>query len=194
VSLRRQLFLAMMALVGFVLTVSLFNSIYNARDFFQSQMEVQVQDATTSLGLQISSGGGDIASIETTFNLLNDSGFYQRISYFDVYDELLTERMRSLGPSQVPWWFVELIDFDPVVGRAEIMSGWQRLGRVELVAHPAHAYTSLWQILKTQLSYPYQMGYLLLRLQKRHKLLQFYQILTGQQRELKQLQEIQLML
>lgn len=150
-SLRRQLFLAMMALVGFVLTVSLLNSIYNARDFFQSQMEVQVQDATTSLGLQISSGGGDIASIETTFNLLNDSGFYQRISYFDVYDELLTERMRSLGPSQVPWWFVELIDFDPVVGRAEIMSGWQRLGRVELVAHPAHAYTSLWQILKTQL-------------------------------------------
>ncbi len=150
-SLRRQLFLAMMALVAFVLTVSLINSIYNARDFFQSQMEVQVQDATTSLGLQLSTGGDDLASIETTFNLLNDSGFYKRISYFDVYDEVLTERMRSLSASLVPLWFVELIDFDPVIGRAEVMSGWQRLGRIELVAHPAYAYTSLWQILKTQL-------------------------------------------
>lgn len=150
-SLRRQLFFAMMGLVAFVLAINLFYSIYNSRDFFQNQMEVQVQDATTSLGLQISSSGGDLASVETTFNLLNDSGFYHKMSYFDVYGKVLVERSRPLASTGVPLWFVNLIDLKSVVGSAEVMSGWQRLGHVELVAHPAYAYISLWQVLQNQL-------------------------------------------
>lgn len=150
-SLRRQLFFAMMGLVACVLAINSFYSIYSARDFFQSQMEVQVQDATTSLGLQITTSGGDLASVETTFNLLNDSGFYHKISYFDVYGKVIVERSRPLASTGVPLWFVNLIDFKPVVGSAEVMSGWQRLGSVELTAHPAYAYISLWQVLQNQL-------------------------------------------
>lgn len=151
-SLRRQLFFAMMVLITAVLSVNLVNSIYSARDFFQSQMQVHVQDASTSLGLQISSSGdgADLALMETTFNLLSDSGFYQRISYYDVFGKLQLERSRPLA-SNVPAWFTDLVSIDAVSGKAEVMSGWQQLGKVEIVAHPAYAYVSIWQVLLNQL-------------------------------------------
>ncbi len=150
---KRRLILIVMGLLILMLLANFFVSIYNARLYFGDQMSVLSQDASTSLGFAISTAAkeGDKAQIDSMLDVIFDSGYYLSASYINVDGDLVAKRERDIRIENVPAWFVDLIYVPTFEGRAEVTSGWYRLGEVRVVAHPGFAFRELWRLFIQQL-------------------------------------------
>jgi len=153
VTLFRQLIIAVLilltALYGGNLTVSLLNT----RTLVDEQMHVHAQDTASSLALSISQAAqaGDLASLETYFNAVSDSGFFQRLAFTDMDGNLLIERKFPLDVAGVPDWFTRLVDLSSSDGSAEVNSNWIRIGTVSVTSHQGQAYRNLWEVMTQEL-------------------------------------------
>lgn len=152
-SLFRKLIFSISALVLLLLAANAFVSIFNAQKYFSDQLSVLAVDAATSLGLTISHAveGDDLAQVSSMIDVIFDRGYYRDIHYKNFDGESLVARHRDVVVEGVPDWFIELIPISAEQGRAEVLSGWMRLGVIEVNVHPGYAYRDLWRVVHQQL-------------------------------------------
>ncbi len=154
-TLFRQLILATLGLLVLLYAGNVVVSMFNARTLVQQQMAVHAQDTATSLGLSMTQAAQDkdVASLETLFNAISDSGFYQRIYFRDLDDKVVIDRTFAVDIEGVPDWFVNVMALPSPEGKAEVAAGWARLGEVVVVSHPGQAYRQLWKVVTEQLAW-----------------------------------------
>lgn len=152
-SLLRQLVLAISALVMFLLAGSMTVSVYNARTHFFEQMQVHAQDTATALGFSISQAAQekDAALIGSMVDVIFDRGYYQRISYTTHEGEVVVVRESPVQAEEVPQWFIDIIAIPSPKGESEVINGWFRLGKIQVVGHTGLAYRDLWRVFMEQL-------------------------------------------
>lgn len=156
-TLLRQLIIAILVLFVLLYAGNSFVSLLNTRALVQDQMQVHAQDAATSLAISMTQAARaeDIATLDTLFNAVSDSGFYERIYFRDLEGEIVLDRHFEVDVAGVPRWFVAAVDLSATEGategRAEVVSGWLRLGEVVVRSHPGQAYYRLWTVMVQQL-------------------------------------------
>ena len=154
-TLFRQLIVAIVLLFICLYAGNTIVSLRNNQQLVADQMRVHAQDTATSLGLSMTQAAKekDIATLDTLFNAISDSGYYQRIYFSDLNGKVLIDRSFPVSIEGVPDWFVSIFSLPDIEGRAEVTSGWTRLGEVTVVSHPGQAYLKLWQVTTTQLAW-----------------------------------------
>tara|TARA_R110001592_G_scaffold363291_1_gene683337 strand:- start:11323 stop:13299 length:1977 start_codon:yes stop_codon:yes gene_type:complete len=153
VTLFRQLIIAIVALFVILYSVDVGIGLYQSRQLVEQQMKVHAQDAATSLALSMSQAAveQDVATLDTLFNAISDSGYYQRIYFSNLEGKVIIDRSFPVQVEGVPEWFVHLVEISPHHGKAEVSSGWTRLGELTVVSHAGQFYLILWEQSKEQL-------------------------------------------
>ena len=151
-TLFRQLIIAIVTLFVILYSVEV-GIVYQSRLLVEQQMKVHAQDTATSLALSMSQAASenDLVTLETLFNAISDSGYYQRIYFANLKKDVLVDRSFPVLVEGVPDWFIELIQIEPHEGKAEVSSGWAMLGELTVVSHPGQFYLRLWEENKKRL-------------------------------------------
>jgi len=146
-TLSRQLTFLITALVLLLFLGTFVISIYNTRDYVESQLVSHAQDAATSLGLSATAHveRGDQAMVTTMVNAMFHRGDYLSIRFEDLDGKAWIEREAELRVDDVPAWFVRAFELQPPQRSATMMSGWRQVGSVLVTSHPGLAYRKLWQ-------------------------------------------------
>lgn len=146
-TLSRQLIILVGVLVTLLFLGSIAISVYNTRDYLESQLGSHAQDAATSLGLSATAHveQQDRSMVTAMVNAMFHRGDYLSIRFLDLDGNTLTERATVLQPEGVPDWFVRLLTVEPPQRSATMMSGWRQVGKVVVTSHPGLAYRQLWQ-------------------------------------------------
>ncbi|EKE69936.1 EAL domain-containing protein [Gallaecimonas xiamenensis] len=118
-----------------------------SRDAINKQMQTDVQNASTALGLSLSPflDSQDRGGVDTVLQSIFDAGFYREIR-LDWYakGEVLAKN-NSPRIYNVPDWFLTLPLFNPIAQEQVLTSGWLQVANLKVVANPAVAYQALWQ-------------------------------------------------
>ncbi|MGQ7958470.1 cyclic di-GMP receptor LapD [Pseudomonas sp. SP16.1] len=145
-SLFKQLFIAICALMLVSFAGSFLVSVESSREQQVNQLRAHAQDAATALGLSLSPHVEDLAMVELMVSSIFDSGYFESIRVLDpASDAVLVERSGVPVSGEAPQWFVELVDLAPASGDAIVSDGWRQAARVEVVSHPLFAVGKLWQ-------------------------------------------------
>ena len=154
-TLFRQLIIAVVILFICLYAGNTLVSLHNNRLLVEDQMRVHAQDTATSLGLSMTQAARDkdIATLDAMFNAVSDSGYFQRIYFSDLEQNIVIERDFPVSIESVPNWFLSIVSLPSPEGQAEVSSGWQQLGRLTVISHPGQAYSKLWQVTMTQLGW-----------------------------------------
>lgn len=142
-SIYRQLWLGILALMIILFIGSFALNMQSARSYLEEQLFTQSSDGATSLALSMSQNP-DPVSAELLISALFDSGHFQQIRYIDEHGKLVIERRSATPPDHVPEWFVRLLPIEPQYGKALVSRGWEQAGSITVVAHTRFAYASLW--------------------------------------------------
>ncbi|MGB4072521.1 cyclic di-GMP receptor LapD [Pseudomonas sp.] len=145
-SLFKQLFIAICALMLVNFTGSFLVSVESSREQQVNQLRSHAQDAATALGLSLSPHVKDMAMIELMVSSIFDSGYFESIRVLDpASGELLVERSGVPVTSAAPEWFARLVDLEPARGDAIVSDGWRQAAQVQVISHPLFAVGKLWQ-------------------------------------------------
>ncbi|MDX2350652.1 MAG: EAL domain-containing protein [Porticoccus sp.] len=154
-TLFRQLIIAVVILFACLYAGNTVFTLQNNRLLVEDQMEVHAQDTATALALSMTQAAQDkdIATMDTMFNAVSDSGYYQRIYFTDLEQNIVIDREFPISIETVPNWFVAMMSLPSPEGRAEVSSGWSQMGVLTVVSHPGQAYSKLWKVTTTQLGW-----------------------------------------
>lgn len=145
-TLGRILFLGISA--AFLLVIAGVQTLYilNARTHLQEQLESHAQDAATSLGLSLGIllNRGDRALAETVINASFDRGYYKRIEFVSINNEVIVSKVLPPTAADVPSWFVRALPMGAPTAESLVTTGWTQLGRVRVTSHSRFAYEHLW--------------------------------------------------
>ena len=142
-SMYRQLWLSILASVLLALGASLLVALLNARAYLESQLAMKNQDNAAALALALSQG--DRGSVAPAVTALFDSGHYELIQVIDPDGRSLVDKTARQADAGAPDWFLHLLPIRSLPGRAEISSGWQRVGTLTLMSRSRFAYRALWE-------------------------------------------------
>lgn len=148
ISLRSLLLLYTGSLVLLILLAGLVFSFDRFRDYVADQLAGHARDGATAVGLSLSNAidGRDPVAAASLIDSVFDSGRYLSVRYLDHQGQQIAGRESAMTDGEVPAWFVSLADLPLPVGEAEVVRGWSRLGRVEVISHPGRAYRDLWHV------------------------------------------------
>ncbi len=154
-TLFRQLIIAVLTLFVVLYAGNVGVSLHNNTLLVSQQMQVHAQDTATSLGLSMTQAARDqdIATLDTMFNAVSDSGYFQRIFFTNLEGKIVIDREFPVSIQGVPDWFLSLIELPSPEASAQVASGWIQLGELTVVSHPGQAYLKLWQSTLTQLGW-----------------------------------------
>ena len=129
----------LLLLIAFLGTVII--STQNLRTFLLAQLETHAQDTATSLGLSLSTPlqAHDMTTITSMVDAVFDRGYYRQLDIITLNGDTLLSRSSQTNNGKVPEWFTDIIDLQPPVTEALIMSGWQQAGKVQVTSHPGYA-------------------------------------------------------
>jgi EAL domain-containing protein (putative c-di-GMP-specific phosphodiesterase class I)/GGDEF domain-containing protein len=144
-SIKRQLFLAIIFISTFALIGSVFSSIYNSRLYLIQQLQLKNQDNANAMALSLSQAKNDLVKIKLAVSAQFDTGNYERIRFVDSKGEVVVEEESSQDIRTVPAWFVSAIGLDVPTGQAKVTAGWNQLGTIFLVSQKQYAYEALWK-------------------------------------------------
>ncbi|MGJ8680131.1 bifunctional diguanylate cyclase/phosphodiesterase [Paraglaciecola sp.] len=133
--------LVMISLVYFQFT--------QARDFMDRQMESDLNNTMTSLGLMLQPHieTGDMVTAETLVNVIFEGGFYRKVTLKWLADDKEQVWENPVVIEGVPKWLVGLDLFAMQKKKSVITSGWMQLATLEVEAHPALGYQQLWRVM-----------------------------------------------
>jgi diguanylate cyclase (GGDEF)-like protein len=153
-SLYKQLTLLILTLFLLIFAGTYWLNFSSTQAFLNRQMQSQVQDAATSLGLTLVPylEQEDVSGVQTTVNAIFDRGFYQHISVYDYDDEEIVSREQGVQIDGVPGWFINSVDLEAPSAQQELSSGWALAGRVVVASNPGYAYQQLWGVVKSSFS------------------------------------------
>lgn len=144
-SLIKQLWLAIIALLLLSFIGSLAISITTSRDYIEQEVRIKNQDNVTALALSMSQLDKELVTLELLIAAQFDTGYYRTITLRDTDGSVLIERSAEEYTGDVPAWFRQLVEFDVPSGVATIQDGWRQFGTLELESQHSFAYTSLWR-------------------------------------------------
>lgn len=145
-SLIKQLWIAIAAVVMLMYGSSFGLSFLAAKDYFEEQLRLKNIDNATSLALTLGQIEKDPALIETFISAQFDLGHYLRIRLDAPNGELLAMRESDVQADEVvPRWFVRLFALDVPAGLALVPDGWTTFGQLTVESHHSYAYQALWR-------------------------------------------------
>jgi EAL domain-containing protein (putative c-di-GMP-specific phosphodiesterase class I)/GGDEF domain-containing protein len=145
-SLIRQVWLLIIAVVTLAFGAATLVSVLGARTYLEAQLTLKNSDNAQGLAMNLSQQGGNVALIELTLAAQFDTGAYQSIRLVGLDAKPLLVRQAEALRSRAPHWFVDLVPIRPQVGVAQVSSGWAALGRLELESQAGFAYDELWDV------------------------------------------------
>ncbi len=145
-SLIKQLWLGILAILLVALGGSFAISLVSAKQYLQEQLQLKNIDNANSLALSMSQLDKDPVTLELLIAAQFDTGHYQFIRLVNPEGDLIVERLAGEAPrAQVPGWFTRLAQLEVSPGVALIQDGWQQYGTLTLASHTRFAEQSLWQ-------------------------------------------------
>jgi EAL domain-containing protein (putative c-di-GMP-specific phosphodiesterase class I)/GGDEF domain-containing protein len=144
-SLFRQLWLAVIASTLIAFAGSFVVSMLTAREYLEQQLAVKNNDNAASLALSMSQLDKDPTTVELQVAAIFDSGQYASVRLIDPNGKVMIEKSSPVELGHVPAWFIQLFPIKSQPGQAQVSSGWNQFGTIELISHSRFAYTELWQ-------------------------------------------------
>jgi EAL domain-containing protein (putative c-di-GMP-specific phosphodiesterase class I)/GGDEF domain-containing protein len=144
-SLMRQLWVAVVIAAMVAFLGSLFISVWSAQSYLSQQLERKNSDIANSLALTLTQLDKDKAMIDLQVAALFDTGYYQLISVSDPLGRVISQRSQIKLDTDVPLWFVGLLQIDSKPGVSEISASRDKYGSVQVISHNQFAYHALWQ-------------------------------------------------
>lgn len=132
-----------------VMTSLVYFQFTQARDFMSQQMESDLNNTITSLGLMLKPHieTGDMVTAETLVNVIFEGGFYHKVTLTWLADNKAQTWENPVLIQGVPDWFIALDLFDTQKRQSLITSGWMQLATLEIEGHPALGYQELWRVM-----------------------------------------------
>ena len=143
-SLFRQLWLAVIASTIIAFAGSFVVSMLTARHYLEQQLAVKNNDNAASLALSMSQMKKDPVTIELQVAAVFDSGQYATIRLLDADGKVMIEKSGAAEENGVPEWFIRLFPIKSQPGLAQVSSGWNQFGTIQLISHSRYAYQELW--------------------------------------------------
>ena len=144
-SMYRQLWLSILASALLALCASLFTSLYNARDYLETQLAAKNRDNASALALALNRPDADAEEVVVAATALFNSGQYQLVQVVDPAGAMLVQHVARDLDAGAPDWFVEQLPIRSLPGEAQISGGWTPLGTLTLMSGSQFAYQSLWR-------------------------------------------------
>lgn len=144
-SLFRQIWLAVIASTLIAFTGSFVASMLTARHYLEQQLAIKNNDNASSLALSMSQMDKDPVTVELQMAAIFDSGQYATVRLIDPDGKTMIERTSPPDAGDVPAWFVRLFPIASPPGQAQVTTGWNQFGTIELVSHSHFAYQELWK-------------------------------------------------
>lgn len=147
-TLRTILLLFTGTLLVLVLAASFVTSFGSFRNYVSGQLAGHARDGATAVGLSLSNSidARDPVAASSLIDAVFDSGRYLSVRYLDNQGHEVAGRAITLQTISVPAWFRALADLELPVAEAQVIRGWSRLGKVQVISHPGRAYEDLWRI------------------------------------------------
>ena len=123
------------------------------RELLAQQASIKNADNAQALALAASQQGGDAALIELLMSAQFDTGHYQMLRWTRVDGRVAFERQSAQQGGRHPAWLPRWVPIQAEPGLAQLSSGWQQLGKVELASQLSYAYDALWTSLLRVASY-----------------------------------------
>ena len=86
----------------------------------------------------------DEITVELQVSALFDSGQYAAVRLIDPNGKVMIEKKLAPEESTVPKWFIQVFPIESLPGQAQVSSGWNQFGTIELISHSQFAYKELW--------------------------------------------------
>lgn len=144
-SLTKQLWLAIAAIMTLAFGISLMVSVWSAKSYLEDQLRLKNLDNANSLALSMSQIEKDPVLIELLLSAQFDIGHYKQIKLTSPTGKVMIDRVSDVVIDQVPAWFVSLIPLQTEPGIAQVQDGWRQYGTLTVASHNRFAYQSLWE-------------------------------------------------
>ncbi|MGE5470256.1 MAG: EAL domain-containing protein [Bacteroidota bacterium] len=144
-SLFRQLWLAVIASTVLAFAGSFVVSMLTARHYLEQQLAIKNNDNASSLALSMSQLDKDPVTVELQVAAIFDSGQYAAVRLIDPDGKVMIEKTSPPIAGDVPGWFVRLFPISSQPGQAQVSSGWNQFGTIQLISHSQFAYQELWE-------------------------------------------------
>ena len=144
-SLIRQLWLLVIVITATTCTGSLVTSLWSNRQYLEDQLQIKNHDNAASLAISLSQQSGDLESIRLLVAAQYDTGHYQRIRLQGPDGKNIVDLSDRPPPATTPEWFVRLLPIESAPGVAQVSSGWNQIGSLEVISHSAFAHGVLWR-------------------------------------------------
>jgi EAL domain-containing protein (putative c-di-GMP-specific phosphodiesterase class I) len=143
-SLIKQLWLTIIAILLLAFVGSLLVSVTNSRHYIEQEIQIKNADNANALALSISQLEKDPVTIELLIAAQFDTGYYRLIELKDPAGNIIERREVAPMIDDVPGWFIDLIAFDVSPGTAVIQDGWRQYGTLTIASQHHFAYRTLW--------------------------------------------------
>lgn len=144
-SLTKQLWLAIAAIMILAFGTSFLVSAWSAKGYLEDQLRLKNIDNANSLALSMSQIEKDPVLIELLISAQFDIGHYKHIRLTSPSGKLMVERVSEAATDTVPAWFVKLIALRNAPGIAQVQDSWRQFGSLSVLSHERFAYQALWQ-------------------------------------------------
>ena len=148
-SLIKQLWIGIIALLLLVLAGNFVISTITAKTYLQEQLRLKNIDNANSLALSISQmPDKDPVTLELLITAQFDAGHYEYIQLLDANHNIIVARYfeeTTAASNQVPDWFARWVTLDATPGIAQIHDGWQQAGTLAVKSHSRYAVEALWK-------------------------------------------------
>ncbi len=144
-TLTRQLWLAVIAIMTLAFGISFLVSAWSAKSYLEDQLRLKNVDNANSLALSMSQMDKDPVVIELMIAAQFDIGHYQQIKLTSPSGKVMVERVSEATTSKVPAWFRQLIPLNTEPGVAQVQDNWRQYGTLTVMSSNRFAYEALWR-------------------------------------------------
>ncbi len=130
------------------------------RGLISQQAGIKNADNAQALALAASQQGGDEALIQLLMSAQFDQGHYRLLRWRGTDGRVVFERATGETGGQAPAWLRRWVPIEAEPGLAQLSSGWQALGQIELQTQLSYAYDALWSSLLRTLAWTALIGLL----------------------------------
>lgn len=144
-SLMRQIAWLVLGVVLAALVGAVGLSTLSLRQLMQTQLTLKNADNAQALALALSQQQGDPALIKLLVSAQFDTGAYEFVRWRAPGGETLFERVGEPREGRSPAWFRKLVPIEAGEGVAQLSSGWNAIGAIELKSQSTYAHDELWR-------------------------------------------------
>jgi len=131
-----------------ILTTVMILNFKNVNESIQERLYEDAQNTAASLSLSLGTVAKDIDTMKIMINANFDSGNYALISLVDMEGNTLYEKQQERALSSVPKWFKQITNIEAPIASANVSSGWNVVGILNVKSDDEYAYAHLYQISK----------------------------------------------